>query len=186
MIMMVGYTPFAPKSVRGFTLIEMMVVISIVAILTFLAIPSFVETIKRYHVAAIKDELEASIHLARAEAIRRGVQVILSRTTGCGKTLVDSGDWGCGWEMVIDSNADSIKTVGEQILQTYSIPGNYLLNHFAGAPQSLAFNVWGQVTVRAHRFVIKPYNTTSEEANTTLCINSGSRLKTVAGSSTCP
>lgn len=182
---MVGYAPCIKKCSQGFTLIEMTVVVGIVVILASLAIPSFVETIKRYHVAGIKDELEASIHLGRAEAIRRGVPIVLGRTNACGKALVDSGDWGCGWEMVIDSDANGIKTEGEQILQTYSMPANYLLNHFAGGAQSLVLNVWGQVSGVGHRFVISQVGDMSGVSTNSLCISSGGRLRTVVGSFTC-
>lgn len=62
----------------GFTLIEVMVAIGILAILAGLAAPSFRATIERYQIRTVREDLTASIYLARSEAIRRGSAALLA------------------------------------------------------------------------------------------------------------
>lgn len=85
---------------QGFTLMELMIAIAVLAILITIAAPSISDTIRNNQIAAQNNELIALINLARNEAVRRnipegqdGVQVILSNTTGGwdGLVVVPSG-----------------------------------------------------------------------------------------------
>ncbi|MDR1887811.1 MAG: GspH/FimT family pseudopilin [Zoogloeaceae bacterium] len=62
---------------RGFTLIELMVAVALVAILLSLAVPSFRDTILKNRVSAATSDLVAALDMARSEAIKRGVEVYL-------------------------------------------------------------------------------------------------------------
>ncbi len=63
---------------RGFTMIELLVVITISAILVATAIPSFQWFIARNRASNASNDLLAALQLARAEAIRRGAPVSVS------------------------------------------------------------------------------------------------------------
>lgn len=96
------YTP------HGFTLIEMMVVISIVAIIASMAVPSFQSTLDRQRVSTVAGDLHASVVLARAEAIRRNTRVELAPS--------DLVNWENGWQV-------SVPAVGATAAQViYSRP----------------------------------------------------------------
>ena len=83
---------------RGFTLVEMMVVIVLTAILLALALPSFNSLIEKYRVEGMASALMASVSHARSEAVRRGQVVTIRQRAEC-----TGADWSCGWETVVGS-----------------------------------------------------------------------------------
>jgi type IV fimbrial biogenesis protein FimT len=184
-----GHTPLNISSkIRagssGFTLIEVMVSVAILAILAALAAPSFGDSIKKYRIKAIREDLMSSIQLARSEAIRRGIPVILVRTTVCSNTLIDANDWSCGWEIFVDANLNGSKSAGDLVIQTSEVPIGYGLMH-TGLGSSLQVNVWGQAQGVGQKFVVTPPEGVSGSSTTTVCINSGGRIRKLIGDATC-
>ncbi|MEP6635054.1 MAG: GspH/FimT family pseudopilin [Luteimonas sp.] len=105
---------------KGFTLIELMVVIAIVAILLAFALPSFEGTMRSNRVGTATNELMASFSLARSEAVRsaRGGSVCASADGSiCG------GTWNNGW-IVMDINGAVVRYVqGKQNLVVAVVGG---------------------------------------------------------------
>jgi type IV fimbrial biogenesis protein FimT len=93
---------------RGFTLIEMMVVIALMTVLLAMALPSFSGLIERYRVEGMASALMASVSHARSEAARRGKTVTIQQRTGC-----SGRDWSCGWDTVVGSGS-AIETLKRQ------------------------------------------------------------------------
>lgn len=60
-----------PNRLAGFTIIELMIAVVVLAILLTVAIPSLQDILKRNQVIGQTNEVVALIHLARNEAIRR-------------------------------------------------------------------------------------------------------------------
>lgn len=67
---------------RGFTLIELMVTVAIMAILAAIAYPSFTDLIERNRLKGATEGLFADLQFAKAEAIKRNQDVTLTATTG--------------------------------------------------------------------------------------------------------
>jgi type IV fimbrial biogenesis protein FimT len=166
----------------GFTLIEIMVSLAVLGVLIAVAIPSFSNTIKRYRINAIRDELITSLQFARSEAIRRGVQIIIVRkTVNCVFDVPDSQDWHCGWHLVVDTNNNGNVNASEEVIQNTLIPAGYMLGHpNAGSPSKIIANRWGQFSPLANRFVISPTATGVADPETiTICISSGGRIRNI-------
>lgn len=70
----------AVASRRGFTLVELMVTISLVALLMMLAIPSFTGMLRNNQVRTIADSLQNGLRLAKSEAIQRNRQTVFTLT----------------------------------------------------------------------------------------------------------
>jgi type IV fimbrial biogenesis protein FimT len=91
------------QNTRGFTLIELIVTVSILAILVMIAGPSFVNTITSNRLSSDRDKLMSSLQFAKTEAISRNVPVAIcpsTNDTSCSNT----NDWTDGWIIYIDEN----------------------------------------------------------------------------------
>jgi type IV fimbrial biogenesis protein FimT len=84
------------RRARGFTLIELMVTVTVIAILALIAAPSFNEAILSNKLAGFSNNFVASVQLARSEAIKRNTPVTLCRSAD-GQTCATTGTWQQGW-----------------------------------------------------------------------------------------
>lgn len=79
----------------GFSLIELMVTVAVLAILVAIGLPSFQGSMRSNRVATGTNEFVASLSLARSEAIRSpGGAGICATTNG---TLCNGDSWNDGW-----------------------------------------------------------------------------------------
>jgi type IV fimbrial biogenesis protein FimT len=110
-----------PMHSRGFTLIELIVVMTISAILVAAAIPSFVWMNARTRAANASNTLLSSFELARSEAIRRNMNVSVCRVVDptidppvCSSAAIGAiagDDWGTGW--VVFAKTSGLPTNGQ-------------------------------------------------------------------------
>jgi prepilin-type N-terminal cleavage/methylation domain-containing protein len=104
---------------RGFTLIEMLVVMTISAILVAMAIPTFERMLRSSRVSSAANSLLAALDVARSEAIRRNVVVTVCRSlnpdapvgaVNCSSAAdanYPENDWASGWIVVAKSPANA-------------------------------------------------------------------------------
>lgn len=92
---------------RGFTIIETLVVVAIIAILAALAAPSFQGMLENNRAQAAASALQASLNLARSEAVRRGSNA--SVTVAANGT---AGQWENGWTVFLDKTGNANSGVG--------------------------------------------------------------------------
>ena len=89
----------ARPTMQGFTAIELMVVVSIIAVLPALAGPSFTQMIESWRVRDATESLRSTLLFARSEAIKRGGQIPIHKlpnnTNGC-TSATGNRDWDCG------------------------------------------------------------------------------------------
>lgn len=65
---------------HGFTLVELMVTVVLMAILFTLAIPSFTGMVRNSQVRTVAESLQTGLRLAQAEAVRRNRQTVFTLT----------------------------------------------------------------------------------------------------------
>ncbi len=92
----------------GFTLVELLIVVALVAILASMAVPSFRTMLVKRSVTAAADALVSDIRFARSEAIKRSTRTVICRSTD-GSSCAAAGSWNIGWIVFVD--VDSSGTV---------------------------------------------------------------------------
>jgi type IV fimbrial biogenesis protein FimT len=122
---------------RGFTLIELLVTITVLVILSSIAATSFSSSINNNRLYAAQNEFVAYLALARSEAARRGVPVVLSATTP-----TSGNAFGGGWTVWIDINGNGSFDAGEPLLRSHeALPSTILIGD--GTTTSITFNPTG-------------------------------------------
>jgi type IV fimbrial biogenesis protein FimT len=99
-------SPVLPRTTRaGFSAIELMVTISILAILLAIAAPSLTRFIKDVRLAGQANDLLTDLMLARSEAVKRDVPVAICGKANNNDTQCGSDpNWQGGWLLVIDAD----------------------------------------------------------------------------------
>lgn len=118
---------------KGFTLIELMVSVAVLAIVLSIAVPSFKNILLNNRLNTTKDELRTAIQLARSEAIKRKEDVILCRANAeLTQCAADGTDWSQGWLLVYkDKDKYEVLKVWESG-QGITVTGSSAKMQFAG------------------------------------------------------
>lgn len=104
-------------SAYGFTMIELMVTVAVMAILLGLAAPSFRNFILNNRLTAQINDLVADISLARSEAAVRGARVTMCASADLNVCLGSGSVWQTGRIVFIDANSNNTRENTEQILK---------------------------------------------------------------------
>lgn len=88
--------PAPDRSESGFTLVELMIVIALLAVIAAVAVPGFQRLVENNQVTSTTNRLVGALNFARSEALREGQQVTLQPI---------NGDWREGLEVVMDGDA---------------------------------------------------------------------------------
>jgi type IV fimbrial biogenesis protein FimT len=108
--------PACPRA-SGFTLIELMVTVSVAALLLGLAAPSFHDLAIRNELSTYTNELIAGINYARSEAVRTGKSIVICPTSDEGESC--SGSWSDGWITFTDLDENGeLDSDNEAVLKT--------------------------------------------------------------------
>ncbi|MET3230472.1 UNVERIFIED_ORG: type IV fimbrial biogenesis protein FimT [Burkholderia sp. 1263] len=139
---------FFTRPCRGFTLVETLAVVALLAVIAVMATPSFVAWHVRDQVDARTKALASTLAYARSEALRRGTRVTVCRIDAarhclaagqpCGNGVTD---WSCGWAVLAERGRTvsllrahpllaAVSIVGTQTNLTFTPPAGQLIGTF--------------------------------------------------------
>ncbi|HAL39753.1 MAG TPA: pilus assembly protein FimT [Polaromonas sp.] len=118
----------AKNTTRGFTLIELMVTVAVLAVMASLAAPSFRELLAAQRVRTTAYNIVGDLVLARNEAVKRGESVTLTPV---------SAAWNNGWSVNVASSTEVLSGQG-------SVGSGV---QFTTSPASITFDRNGQTSV---------------------------------------
>jgi type IV fimbrial biogenesis protein FimT len=124
--------PAGTVAARGFTVIELMVTIIVLAILLVVGIPSFRNATLSTRLTALSNDLVGAVQLARSEAIKRN-QVVRLCVSADGSTCATAGGWDQGWIVLSDDGV---------LQQHEALPTGYAILE-AGGLRTLSFRPTG-------------------------------------------
>jgi type IV fimbrial biogenesis protein FimT len=87
------------RSVRGFTLVELMTVVSILAVMLGILAPSFSDILASQQAKGMTYDLTSDLMLARNEALKRNVSISITPS---------GGSWAQGWTVATVATAEQL------------------------------------------------------------------------------
>lgn len=138
-VRVVSFRRFAPRlKSAGFTLVEMITTMSVLAILLVVASPGLASLTSANALASAQTELAAAMMMARGEAMKRGVQVGLAAAAPVAGT-----EFTGGWTIFVDSNGNGQFDAGEQVVRQQPAYRTDVHIATASGATTIAFNSRG-------------------------------------------
>jgi type IV fimbrial biogenesis protein FimT len=169
---MLGFLLPRDSAPCGFSLIELMVCLGLMASVATLALPSWQRLEERNRVEAARDQLIHDLQSARIRALQRGEALQLVRLSDCTWATSTNSDWSCGWTLRIKAT--------QALLQTTSLTTPMLVTFAKTSPLDISQR--GDLGTVGERWVIQSRQASFGIA-IAVCLNSASRLRWQSGTS---
>lgn len=126
---------------RGFTLIELMVTISVLIILVTLGVPSFVQFVQEYSAKSAIGMFHKDLQLARAEAVSLGKRITVCHLGSNGEC---DGNWLEGVSVFVDDEEPIGTLNSDELVLAQSNPMGSENTFLDGTRDRVTFNSEGQ------------------------------------------
>lgn len=184
-----------PRAGAGFTLIEVMITLSVLAVLVAVAAPSISKLIMDNRIRSQASDLMASLSIARSESAKQGVRVTVCSSTTYAATTpsCDGGgstSWNSGYILFTDVNANAAFDSATDTLLRIGEPlsgGNTLVSSGFTAPAAadrIQFRPSGNTNLPAAGGSFKLCDSRAGAYGRTVTI--GVTGRTTSSTATCP
>ena len=99
------------KKLSGFTVIELMITISVIGVLAAVGVPSYQDFIKAGRITTAHNELVSAMQVARSGGIQAASAGCVCSSSSAGDanpTCSDSNNWESGWISFVDTNTTAV------------------------------------------------------------------------------
>jgi type IV fimbrial biogenesis protein FimT len=195
----------ATKRIRtsyGFTMVELMVVIALIAILAMLAAPVLSTYVSRSTLRALSTDFSLGLQRARLEAINRNMCVTMCMSSNAGldsPKCTDSGDeWGIGWIVFLNPTCDTTittanpKTIRNEtvVLVRQTAGERYSIQNGDSGTRSVTFSARGNTRSTVGKSfnmsdTAIPSSSPDEKYNRTICLDMMGRVRTIESLTSC-
>lgn len=129
---------------EGFTLVELMIVVIVVAILAAIGLPSFRSLIASQKVKTMASRLQVALLTTRSEALKRNTNVTLAPTV--------AGQWNGGWHVINPADGKDVSAYAADTSVTITGPASVIYQGSgrvsAAAAASFKFSASGTSDIR--------------------------------------
>jgi type IV fimbrial biogenesis protein FimT len=175
-------TPGTARGSAGFTLVEMMITVSLAAILIAIAVPSLRDSMASNRLTAQTNDIIAAMTLARSQAITMNQRTTFCRATSEASTTC-AGSAG-NWEFwLVRTASGTIVRRGTVQATSLTVTSTLTNDEVAFASDGLARSNNVLVTGGPHVNVCSSHSTTDNKRQITL--GAGSRMSTAKASGGC-
>lgn len=126
-------------SKRGFTMVELMVVVTIAAILVVMAVPAYTSTITRYRISTEVNGLVGDLQYARSEAVKQGINVTMCISTDSATCTGNTPSWAAG-HVVITSPVGAFAPAAAVLRKAPAFSGTDTASDISAGLQAITFN----------------------------------------------
>lgn len=189
---------FVLKNQKGFTLIEALVVLSVLSVLGLLAAPALQDFFIRQKFKNISEEFIASIFKAKNTAVSKNICTTMcmsSNADAASPSCATSGnDWQPGWIVFLNTECNSSLNKPENLEDILYLhvgkENDYFLKSQKSTPtRKLQFNAKGMSTLNnADEFDLmfkEPGHAYTEKFGINICLDALGRTRTVPSEATC-
>lgn len=171
----------------GFTLVELVVTMTVAVILVSLAVPSFRSLLANRTVQSAADTLASDFRFARSEAIKRTSKVTIC-ASGNGSTCTGSGAlWRNGWIVFVPTASDGSFTSGDEIIRVQDAIGSIasIAATDGTSKFQFVFEATGWSQAAAQQFLVTPSGGSGATARVVCISNKGRPAIRAKGETTC-
>lgn len=134
----------------GFTLVELLITITIISITLAMAVPNFTALVNSNATASQTNHFSSAIGAARSEAITRNTSVIICKRNNL--TCSNGVQWESGWIIFADNDGDDALDSGEELRYIDALRDNYTLRPSTATLNWLRFQSDGKVSSNLSTF----------------------------------
>lgn len=104
---------------KGFTLVELLVVIALIALMAAIGVPSMQRFMQHNRVVATTNDWLTAVMQTRVEALKVRQRVVLCASSDPEAAPDCDGNWEQGWVIFADTNRDNTVDAGETIIDVH-------------------------------------------------------------------